>query len=333
MRWIMFVLAGALVGLAAESWGVGERAEKGERGASPAGEEVRFRWTVASDGVLDLVDDGRRVLRYMHSRDMSTPERAHETYKCYHHVFDGEGENLLTKGPGGLYTHHRGLFIGWNRLTVGEKEYDFWHMKTVTQRHAGTVEMSAGADRARQAVLIHWCDEDGGVIIIERRELTIHRGDGSSLLLLDFQSELTAKAGDVLLNGDPEHAGFQFRAHNDVADGPADVKAKYLFHDDGVDPTKDLDLPWVAMSFGLNGKRYCVQHMNHPANASPSIYSAYRDYGRFGAFAKTEVKAGETLTLRYRIWVAEGDLPSREVCRKYYEAYVQEAREGAGQEE
>jgi hypothetical protein len=131
--------------------------------------------------------------------------------------------------------------------------------------------------------------------------------------------------GDVLLNGDPEHAGFQFRAHNDVANGPAEVKAKYLFHDDGIDPKTDLDLPWVAMSFGLNGTRYCVQHMNHPANPSPTVYSAYRDYGRFGAFAKTEVKAGETLALRYRIRIAEGDLPAREVCKGHYEAYVQDA--------
>lgn len=333
MRWIMFVLAGALVALAAESWGAGGPGEDGASGALRAGEDVGFRWTVVSDGVLDLVDDGRRILRYMHSYDTSTPERAHETYKCYHHVFDGEGEHLLTKGPGGLYTHHRGLFIGWNRLTVGEKEYDFWHMKTVTQRHAETIELSAGADRARQAVVIHWCDENGGVMVIERRQLTIHRAEENSILLLDFRSELTAKAGNVLLDGDPEHAGFQFRAHNDVADGPAEVKAKYLFHDDGVDPTTDLDLPWVAMSFGLNGKRYCVQHMNHPANAAPSIYSAYRDYGRFGAFPRIDVKAGETLTLRYRIWVAEGDLPSREVCRKHYEAYVQEATEGTKRKE
>ena len=270
MRWIVFVLA-MLMPVSGRAWGTCEG--DGEAAGGPAQTaDARFRWVVVSDGVLDLVEDGKRILRYMYAFDTATPERAHETYKCYHHVFDGEGEHLLTKGPGGLYTHHRGLFIGWNRLTIEEKEYDFWHMKTVTQRHAGTIELSAGGDRARQALRIDWCDEDGRVIMAERRELTIHHAEESAILLLDFKSEVTPKAGDVLLNGDPEHAGFQFRAHNDVADGPAGIKAKYLFHADGVDPKTDLDLPWVAMSFGLNGKRYLVQHMNHSTIPSPTVY-------------------------------------------------------------
>ena len=331
MRWIVLVLA-MLMPVSGRAWGTCEGG--GEAAGGPAQTaDARFRWVVVSDGVLDLVEDGKRILRYMHAFDTATPERAHETYKCYHHVFDREGEHLLTKGPGGLYTHHRGLFIGWNRLTIEEKEYDFWHMKTVTQRHVGTVELSAGGDRARQALRIDWCDEDGRVIMAERRELMIHRAEENTILLLDFKSELTAKAGDVLLNGDPEHAGFQFRAHNDVADGPAEIKAKYLFHADGVDPKTDLDLPWVAMSFGLNGKRYCVQHMNHPTNPSPTVYSAYRDYGRFGAFAKTAVGEGETLTLRYRVWIAEGDLPARQVCKERYEEYVEDTAGKGGQVE
>lgn len=292
-----------------------------------------FRWIIEGDGMLTLVDGDRRVLRYMHAYDASTPERLHETYKCYHHVFDAGGEHLLTKGPGGLYTHHRGIFIGFNRLTVDGEEYDFWHMKGVTQRHMETLELSASASWARQSVLINWCDDDGGTIIAERRQVTVHRETDEAIAVLDFESRLGALRGDVLLNGDPEHAGFQFRAHNDVADGPAEAKAKYLFHEDAVDPKTDLDLPWVAMSFGLNGKRYCVQHMNDPTNPSPTVYSAYRDYGRFGAFPKTEVKGGETLTLRYRIRVAEGDLPSREVCGAHYEAYVQDTAGTTGRKE
>jgi len=281
-----------------------------------------FRWIIEGDGMLTLVDGDRRVLRYMHAYDPSSPERLHETYKCYHHVFDAEGEHLLTKGPGGLYTHHRGIFIGFNRLTVDGKEYDFWHMKGVTQRHMETIELSAGASRARQSVLINWCDDDGGRIIAERRQVTVHRHKDDAIVVLDFESRLTSMRGDVLLNGDPEHAGAQFRAHNDVADGPPEVKATYLFHKEDIDPKEDLNLPWVTMSYGLNDRRYIIQHMNHPENPNQTVYSAYRDYGRFGAFPKTEIKADETLTLRYRLWVVEGDTPSRDVCARRYKSYV-----------
>ena len=290
--------------------------------AADSGESQTFRWVEQSDGMLDLYDGERRVLRYMHGYDPSTPETLHETYKCYHHVFDETGEQLITKGSGGLYTHHRGIFIGWNRLTLGDKEYDYWHMKGVTQRHVETIELSTDDEKALQAVRIDWCGPEGEPALVERRTITVHDVKEPGFLLLDFESQLTPVVGDVLLNGDPEHAGFQFRAHNDVADGGSDVKATYLFHEEGIDPLKDHDLPWAAMSFGLNGKRYTAQHMNHPDNPRPTVYSAYRDYGRFGAFPKVEIAKNETLTLRYRIYVMLGEMPPRTEMEQRYQAYV-----------
>ena len=133
---------------------------------------------------------------------------------------------------------------------------------------------------------------------------------------------MKAVRGDVELNGDPEHAGVQYRPHNDVAAGDADVKAKYLFHADGIDPREDKDLPWVAMSYGLGGKRYTVQHMNHPTNPKGTIYSAYRDYGRFGAFFVTTLKKDQTITLRYRFWISRGDIPSRETLAAQHATFV-----------
>lgn len=281
-----------------------------------------YRWVDQDGGMLDLYHADRRVLRFVYAYDPSTPETLDETYKCYHHAFDETGEQLITKGSGGLYTHHRGIFIGWNRLTLGDKEYDYWHMKGVTQRYVETDELDAGEGHARQKVRIDWCGPDGKTALVERRSIAVREVERPGFLLLDFESQLTPVAGDVRLNGDPEHAGFQFRAHNDVADGGPEVKATYLFHAEGIDPTKDRDLPWVAMSYGLNGKRYTVQHMNHPDNPRGTVYSAYRDYGRFGAFPKVEIRKDETLTLRYRIYVMLGDMPSREQMQQRYQDYI-----------
>ena len=43
---------------------------------------------------LDVVSDGKVVVRYMYEHDTSSKERHHETYKPYLHVFDGEGKRL-----------------------------------------------------------------------------------------------------------------------------------------------------------------------------------------------------------------------------------------------
>ena len=64
----------------------------------------------------------------MYAHDVSTPERRLETYKPYLHVFDADGTAPITKGAGGDFTHHRGIFIGWNKISVGGKTMDRWHM-------------------------------------------------------------------------------------------------------------------------------------------------------------------------------------------------------------
>ncbi|MGB2807496.1 MAG: DUF6807 family protein [Sedimentisphaerales bacterium] len=296
-----------------------------------------FSWKDTEGQYLDLLFGGRKVTRYMYALDRSTKQRVLETYKTFLHVFDAAGENLLTNGPDGLhpymtkkilYPHHRGIFIGWNRLEFGGQRFDFWHMgeQGRVQKHQKFLELTAGPVLARSNSLVHWDDKDGRTIIAEKRNTTVFRQSDPTILLLEFLTELKAVNGDVLLNGDPEHAGFQYRPHDGVAKGGKDVKATYLFHKDGIDPKKDKDLPWAAMSYGLNGKRYSVLYMDHPDNPRPVIYSAYRDYGRFGAFFKKKIGAGETLMLRYRILVVESEMPKRGELAKKYSEFVDGAK-------
>jgi len=296
-------------------------------------EKEVFSWRDTEGEYLDLLFGGRKVTRYMYAYDTSSKESILETYKTFHHVFDSVGENLLTNGPDGLhpyltkkilYPHHRGLFIGWNKLELDGKRYDFWHMgeQGRVQKHKQFLELTAGPVLARSNSLVHWDDKDGRTIIAEQRETTVFRQLGSTVLLLDFCTELKAVRGDVFLDGDPEHAGFQYRPHDGVAKGGKDVKATYLFHKEGINPKRDNDLPWAGMSYGLNGRRYSVEYMNHPENPKPAIYSAYRDYGRFGAFFKKTIGSGDTLTLRYRIWVVEGEMPERVKLANKYSGFV-----------
>ncbi len=278
---------------------------------------------------LDVLLDGTPLLRYMIDFDPSTPQRRFETYKPFLHVYDGD--QRLTNGPDGeseyladkiLYPHHRGLFIGWNRLRCDGKRYDLWHMPNVSQVHQRFDEKTVEPGTARFVSLVHWNDPDGEPILVERRIITARPLQAPALVCLDFVSELKAVQGDVELDGDPEHAGIQYRAHNDVAAGGEDVKARYLFHEEGIDPRKDQDLPWVAVTYGLGGNDCTVAHMNHPDNPKGTVHSAYRDYARFGAFPQATVSKGETLTLRYRLWITRGQTPPRETLASLYKEFA-----------
>jgi hypothetical protein len=293
---------------------------------------VGFSWKDTEGKYLDLLYDGQKVTRYMYDYDESSELRSFETYKVLHHVFDKKGEKLLTNGPDGespytksvKYPHHRGIFIGWNKLQFDGKSYDTWHMtKGVRQVHQKFLEKKAGAKKARSTALIHWKNGEGKVMLEEKRTTTVYRPGKGTILLLDFKTELKAANGKVYLNGDPEHAGFQYRAHDDVAKGPTKGKAKYLFHKDGIKPKEDKDLPWVAMEYRINGNQYSVLHINHPNNPKGTVYSAYRDYGRFGAFFMKTIEVGKTLTLNYSIIVMESKVPGREVLDNLYKTYIE----------
>lgn len=269
---------------------------------------------------LDILQGDKPLVRYMYQFDNSSPDARHDTYKVYHHVFDPSGKSFITKGPGGRYTHHRGIFIGFSKLQHGGKTHDLWHMKgNASLIHQKFLAKQADGQSATVSSLIHWDVDTDKTIIEERRTLTVHFGDSQAHLLADWTSELTAVAGDVLLKGDPEHAGVQYRPHNDVAENKS---AKYTFHQDGIDPHKDKDLPWVVLTYELGDATYSVQHMRHPNNPSDSVYSAYRDYGRFGNYFVAPVPDGETLRLKYRFRIALGDAPSREELNRHYEAFV-----------
>ncbi|HUU31439.1 MAG TPA: DUF6807 family protein, partial [Phycisphaerae bacterium] len=105
-----------------ELWWILPKAEAGaaqewtaqvSRGPAPTKDVFSFADTAGDH--LDVLFAGRPVARYMYASDTSTAKRAEETYKPYLHVLAPDG-TLLTKGPGGLYTHHRGIFIGWMKL-------------------------------------------------------------------------------------------------------------------------------------------------------------------------------------------------------------------------
>lgn len=275
-------------------------------GVARAEDAAGFAFKEHGPGQLDVLQDGRIAGRYQFAHDPATPAKRAETYKTYLHVFDAAGEAPITKGPGGDYTHHRGIFIGWMKIACNGKTYDRWHMKGGDQIHQTFAAQQAGADSAVLSSVVHWMNETNQPLLEETRTMTFRRAPAPGCALIDLETKLTAVAGDLTLDGDPEHAGIQFRPAQEVDR----AQTVYTFPGAAADPKKDRDLAWLGETFTLKGKAYSVVAFNHPANPTGTRASAYRDYGRFGYFPVAPIKKGETLTLKYRFWVAEGAMPS-----------------------
>jgi hypothetical protein len=285
-----------------------------------------FVWKDTAGEFSELSLGKKPVLRYEYrALDDSTPQKREETFKVYHHLYSPDGKRLVTKGIGGLYTHHRGMFYGFNKITYDGKPVDIWHCTGDTfQSHEKFLESEAGPVLGRHRIEIAWHGKGKEVFAKEEREMTVYNVPGGRLV--EFASLLKTTGAAIKLDGDPQHSGFHFRADNEVADDKAKMKTIFI-RPDGVgkageernwDPkTKKgpVNLPWDAMSFVLGDQRFTTAHLDHPSNPKESRGSE-RTYGRIGNYFEYEVTEKQPLLVRYRIWLQEGQMTVEEVAAK-----------------
>jgi hypothetical protein len=299
-----------------------------------------FRFGEEKDGITELTFDGRKVLQYFHAK--RDPKDRYYTFKPFHNVYDpAKGETMLTNTSAktnkeGQFPHHRGLFFGFNRISYGDKQTaDIWHgTENVFSQHDKTLTTDAGEVFARQRSLISWHGKDGNTFATEERDVTAFAvPDGT---LIDWSTTLSTKLDKVRLDGDPQHAGFHFRANQEVSKNGKENT--YYLRPDGkgkVGETRNWDtnpkaaiqkdprtinLPWNACSFVTSGKRYTVLRINHPDNPKETRGSE-RDYGRFGDYFEYDLTPDKPLKLKYRVWVQEGEM-TVEQCSALAEAFV-----------
>ncbi len=252
------------------------------------------------------------------------PDRRDDTTKVFTHIYDFAGEAPLTKGPGGKFSHHRGLFIGWKDTLVNGRDFDTWHNPDNSQRHVAWKRLEAAENHATQVEEVHWCDDETGVpFIVETRTITARPG-ADGIRLIDFVSELESRAGTIQLKGDLQHAGMQLRLSNEVSEH--EETTQYILPEgaEELEDDKVVGAWWVYCSAVINGKRYGFVHMTHPSLVTGQPVYSIRRYARFGAFFEPELKEDEPLTLRFRVAVSEKEL-DREACEALYREYAESA--------
>lgn len=297
-----------------------------------------FQWKDTEGKHVDLFHDGQALARYVYEEiDESSPERREETYKPFCHIYQKwSKDDFLTKGPGGKYTHHRGIYYGFSKVSYTDEEgekhanIDTWHCRKAHQVHREFTNREAGRSSASFTAKIDWVDNAGTVFATESRTMTFSlSGDD---LVVDFDSTLTPTVPEVRVDGDPQHAGFQFRASNEVHESTKNA-TYYIRPESGVgkrgrtinwsaknDTEATRDLPWKGMCVSVGGKTYTIAYLDHPSNPKPARYSE-RDYGRFGSYFVSKATPDEPLTVDYRLVIRMGKMTPEEI-EKMSEAFV-----------
>jgi hypothetical protein len=279
-----------------------------------------FAWESAGRQSSLLRLDNQPVMQYEHP--VFDPNDIEHTKKPFHHLFDPAGDQLITKGPGGLYSHHRGIFFGYNHVYINDTRIDIWHANEGERsEHEEVLKVIEGPVMGGHVVKIYWKDHDGNEFLEEKRDIRVFR-QSDDVNIVDFRSVLSAVDGPVRLDGDRQHAGVQFRAPQYVADNADQtrfIRPANLAHVDSreeIEGEDMMDLPWNAMAFQVEGRPYTVAYLSHPDNPSNAEMSE-RLYGRFGEFFRYEVTPGNPLQVSYRFVIRSGSLTEDEIEQQY----------------
>lgn len=303
--------------------------------ASPS-QGAEYKWVDEPGKHIELRQGDRPVVRYMYEAiDESSKEAREKTYKPYLHVFSPDGETLLTKGPGGLFPHHRGIYYGFNKVTYGDGlKCDTWHCTDKAhQLNKEIVSQITDEEGGAIEVLIEWHGAKGETFALERRTYDITQRDGQTIV--DSKSVLeTTSDQPIKLDGDPQHAGCHFRSSQEVAENGKE-KTYYLRIDgkgkvgetrnwDHKKPKSEsneqsINLPWNTLSMEVGGNRYSVQRISQTNVPQPERFSE-RDYGRFGSYFVAEVTKEKPLAVEYRYIIKAGEMDVEE-CEANAKAY------------
>ena len=262
---------------------------------------ARADWAVKDDAntelpgrKVDITQDGVLRARLIYGEGQIKP---------YLRVQGEEGDGLNEWDAKQIYPHHRGIFIGWNKIASDLGSFDLWHFNNGgTMTVAKLDQLEGGKNSATIVATIEWrggVKDAGGsdLLLTETRTLTVSR-PAAQTTQVDAQFVLQP-ARDLTLGGDLQHAGVHFRASASVEKNAKDTAYVWEPNLDGKGgKVASKEMKWARYTFPIGARWYHATELNAPANPVEEL--SWRDYGRFGFYFAKSLKKDETLTLKYR---------------------------------
>lgn len=227
--------------------------------------------------------------------------------KPYLNLFGAEGQCLTEWSADQQFPHHRGFYIGWNRIQSDLGRDDLWHLNKGARMQVRSIDEAAGSgEEAVIRATIEWRaavkDPTGDdLLLVERRTLRI-RIDDRARLVVDGSFSLNARR-KLVLDGDLQHSGIHFRgSHTLLAE---ENRTSYAWEPPVAGPGGKVaspDLKWCRLLMPIGERWHAITLLNAPANPVQEL--SWRAYGRFGFFFRKPLETNGSLDLRYRL-VAE----------------------------
>lgn len=284
----------------------------------------------AASGHMDLIEGDRRVLRYNLAinepgdrlKDIAQGNliyaRARADY--IHPLYGPDGEEL-TKDWSVDHPHHRGIYWAWPEVDWHGQRGDLHALQLVFARPTGNVRTVDGPVYSQIESESLWKWEDRDPIVREVATIRAYRETAHGRWL-DLTFDFTALGDDVSLarRGTEHYGGLNVRLAK--VDGQ-----KIDFHTD--DAAAAPRMAWADLTGSFAGGKGPVGIVILQSRRNPDYPGDWVQYPELNWFqptfpaAKTRyvLRKGETLTLRFRLWIRSGAVLDEARYRDAWRAY------------
>jgi hypothetical protein len=264
------------------------------------------------DGAVSIKGADREITRYL-------PVAGTANKKPCFYPLTAHGVNVLRgypledrQGEAKDHPHHTGVYFAFGE--VNGKEY--WSKTAIENK---SVKKEAGPVYARIRSQNHW-----GQDLVEDQDVLVLNAGADSLM--DFTITLTAANGPVVFGKDLKMAkegAFSVRVATGLTDNAKKDPGMNLMLDakgnKGESAIRADSAPWVDYAGTVDGKKVGVSIMNHPSSFRYPTDWHVRAYGLFAANpwirkGENKLEKGQSLTLRYRVYVHAGDAAEGKVA-------------------
>ncbi len=284
-----------------------------------------------------LLKEGDTPIMVYQDQFTKLPKRVDELFKrmgYFHPVYGLDGE-IMTQDFPLDHRHHRGIFWSWPQSLAGDRKINIWEMDDARQHLVAAPKFEEVEGKAHLSLeqAWRWDDTPDKDIVGEHIEVVVHPATDLGRAM-DFSITLTNLYDqDLKLMGQTTdnkgYGGFSIR--------PDAQRKPFIFTaTDGVVPEDALEYntPWADISYPTERKgeklsgAAIFQHGDLPG--FPHKGWLFRNYAFLGQSwphtNPTTLKPGESVTLKYRIYLHRGDAKAGKVA----EAYADFVKETAG---
>jgi hypothetical protein len=281
--------------------------------------EPTVKLTVKIDTV-DVTVGGKPFAVYEFSKDLPKP---------FFSPVRGPDGTILTRPiekDGDDHPHHKGIWVAVDEINL----IKFWAEKgKIVNKSVKAVK--AEGNPARLRVVNQWMGEDGRPVLTENTLIRIYANG-----LLSYDIRFNANRQKVTFE-DTKEGLFGFR----MVDSMMEKEGGHVVNAEGLKGTPACwgkPSNWIDYYGKIDGKTYGVAIMDHPKNFRRSRYHV-RNYGLFSISpfgekaysngknpsAPVHLAKGESLRLRYGMYIHPGDTDTAKVS-EVYQQFVKGAK-------